>query len=170
MGWITEQFLVYIKQIQLGKLWVGDDMNRKIMTILVLSIGTILSIQSASAAPVNGEASKEKDSIEWVALWRFPPTREEQLERMLTTELQRRTLLALQEKGYLKTGKKYVYWCDPFQITDMREVEGGFKELDVLATVQRVIDNKRDKKVKTYTITFNHNYESGFIVTKVSEL
>lgn len=139
------------------------------MTILVLSIGTILSIQSASAAPVNSEASKEKDSIEWVALWRFPPTREEQLERMLTTELQRRTLLALQEKGYLKTEKKYVYWFDPFQITDIREFEGGFKELDVLATVQRVIDNKRDKKVKKYTITFNHNYESGFIVTKVRE-
>ncbi|MEK5400181.1 hypothetical protein [Paenibacillus sp. FSL K6-2859] len=145
-------------------------MNRKFMSILVLSIGTILSIQSASAAPANGEASKEKDSIEWVALWGFPQTREEQLERMLTTELQRRTLLALQEKGYLKTGKEYVYWFDPFQVTDMREVEGGFKELDVLATVQRVIENKRDKKNKMYTITFNHNYESGFIVTKISEL
>lgn len=144
-------------------------MNRKIMTILVLSIGTILSFQLASAAPVNGEASKEKDSIEWVALWRFPPTREEQLERMLTTELQRRTLLALQEKGYLKTGEEYVYWFDPFQISDMREAEGGFKELDVMATVQRVIDNKIDKKVKEYSITFSHNYESGFIVTKVSE-
>ncbi|WP_234541872.1 hypothetical protein [Paenibacillus pseudetheri] len=62
-------------------------------------------------------------------------TREEQLERMLTTELQRRTLLALQEKGYLKTGIEYVYWFDPFQVTDMREVEGGFYELDVLAAV-----------------------------------
>lgn len=140
------------------------------MSILVLFIGTILSIQSANAAQPNGEASKEKDSIEWVALWGFPQTREDRLERMLTTELQRRTLLALQEKGYLKTGKEYVYWFDPFQVTDMRQVEGGFYELDVLATVQRVIDNKRDKKVKMYTITFNHNYESGFIVTKVSEV
>lgn len=41
-------------------------MNRKFMSILVLSIGIILSIQSASAATPNGEASKEKDSIEWV--------------------------------------------------------------------------------------------------------
>ncbi|RUT29538.1 hypothetical protein EJP77_14260 [Paenibacillus zeisoli] len=145
-------------------------MNRKFMSILVLSIGTILSIQSVTAAKPNGEVSKEKDSIEWVHLWGFPQTREEQLERMLTTELQRRALLALQEKGYLKRGKEYVYWFDPFQVTGMREVEGGFYELDVLATVQGVIENKRDKKVKKYTITFNHNYESGFVVTTVREL
>ncbi|MNW00429.1 hypothetical protein D3C71_1959220 [compost metagenome] len=89
---------------------------------------------------------------------------------MLTTELQRRTLLALQEKGYLKRGKEYVYWFDPFQVTGMRELEGGFYELDVLAKVQGVIENKRDKKVKMYKITFNHNYESGFVVTTVREL
>lgn len=140
------------------------------MSTLVLFIGTTLSIQSVSAAQPNGEAFKEKDSIEWVALWRFPQTREEQLERMLTTELQRRTLLALQEKGYLKGGKEYLYWFDPFKVTDMREVKDGPYELDVLATVQRVIDNKRDKKAKLYKITFRHNYESGFVVTKVSEL
>lgn len=145
-------------------------MKNKFISTLVLSIGAILSIQSASAAQPHDESTKGKDAIEWIALWGFPQTREEQLERMLTTELQRRTLLALQEKGYLKTGKEYIYWLDPFKVTDMREVEGGFKELDVLATVQRVIENKRDKKVKMYTITFNHNYESGFIVTKISEL
>lgn len=140
------------------------------MSILVLSIGIILSIQSASASHPNGEASREKETIEWIALWGFPQTREEQLERMLTTELQKRTLMVLQEKEYLKTGKEYVYWFDPFQVTDIREIEGGFYELDVLAKVQRVIDNKRDKKIRMYTITFTHNYESGFNVTKASEI
>lgn len=145
-------------------------MSKKWSFILVLFIGAILSAQSASAAHPHENTTNRKDSIEWVSLWNFPKTREEQLERMLTTELQRRTLLALQEKRYLKTGKEYVYWFDPFQVTDMREVEGGFYELDVLVTVKRVIDNKKDKKVEKYKITFNHNYESGFIVTKVSEL
>lgn len=78
-------------------------------------------------------------------------------------------LLALQEKGYLMIGKEYVYWFDPFQVTNMREVEGGFYELDILAKVQRMIDNKTDKQVKMYTITFKHHDESGFSVTQVNE-
>lgn len=43
--------------------------------------------------------TKGKDSIEWVCLWNEPRTREEGLERVLTTELQRRILFALQEKN-----------------------------------------------------------------------
>lgn len=144
-------------------------MRRKLMFILVISIGTILSIQSASAAYPRDEAIKGKDSIEWVALWNFPKTREEQLERMVTTELQRRTLWALQEKRYLKTGKEYVYWFDPFQVTDMREAEGGFYELDVLASVHKVINNEVDKKTEKYQITFRHKYDLGFVVTNVSK-
>ena len=73
------------------------------MFILVISIGTILSIQSAIAAHPRDKVIKGKDSIEWVAFWSFPKTREEQLQLMITTELQRRTLWALQEKRYLKT-------------------------------------------------------------------
>lgn len=145
-------------------------MNRKVISILVLFIGTTLFTQSASSAQPTGEASSDHDSIEWVTFWKFPQTRAEQLERMLTIELQRRTLLALQEQRYLKSGKDYVYWIDPFQVKNMREVEGGFYELDILAKVQRVIDQKIEKKAKMYEITFKHNYDSGFVVTKVREL
>ncbi|PAF33261.1 hypothetical protein [Paenibacillus sp. 7516] len=110
-------------------------MRKILMSILVLSIGAILSIPSVSAAHPHDEATKGKDSIEWVALWRFPQTREEQLERMLTTELQRKTLFALQEKQYLKTGKENVYSIDPFQVANMRTVDGGLYVLDVIASV-----------------------------------
>ena len=138
------------------------------MFALVISIGTILSIQSASAALPRDKVIKGKDSIEWVAFWSLSKTREEQLERMVTTELQRRTLWALQEKRYLKTGKEHVYWFDPFHVTDMREVEGGFYELDVLASVHKVIKNEIDKKTEKYKITFRANYDLGFVVTNVS--
>jgi hypothetical protein len=144
-------------------------MRKKLMSILILSIGAILSIQSVSAAHPHDEATKGKDSIEWVALWGFPQTREEQLERMLTTELQRRTLLSLQEKRYLKTGKENVYSFDPFQVTNMRTGDGGIYELDVLASVHKVINNEVDKKAEKYQITFRHNYDLGFVVTNVSK-
>lgn len=116
------------------------------------------------------EATKEKDSIEWVALWGFPQTREGQLERMLTTELQRRTLFALQEKKYLKPGKEFVYSFDPFKVTDIRTVDGGFYELDVLASVHRVINNDIDKKAEKYQITFHANYDLGFVVTECNRI
>lgn len=70
----------------MGKIW---------MSILFLLIWVILSVQSASAAHPHDNANNQKDSIEWVAFWSFPQTREEQLERMLTTELQKRILWAL---------------------------------------------------------------------------
>ncbi|SIR70700.1 VOC family protein [Paenibacillus macquariensis] len=66
-------------------------------------------------------------------------------------------------------GKENVYYFDPFQVTDMREVTGGFYELDVLASVHEVINNEVDKKTENYQITFRHNYDSGFVVTHVSE-
>ncbi|HBU82393.1 MULTISPECIES: hypothetical protein [Paenibacillus] len=142
-------------------------MRKILMSFLVLSIGTILSIPSVSLAHPHDEATKGKDSIEWVALWGFPQTREEQLERMLTTELQRKTLFALQEKQYLKTGKENVYSIDPFQVANMRTVDGGFYVMDVIASVHKVIHNEVDKKVEKYQITFRHNYDLGFVVMNV---
>ncbi|WP_144029131.1 hypothetical protein [Paenibacillus rigui] len=109
------------------------------------------------------------DSIEWVALWGFPQTREAQLERMLTTELQRKILFALQEKQYLKLGKENVYSFDPFQVTNIRTGNGGIYELDVLASVHEVINNEIDKKAEHYQISFRHNYDLGFVVTNVTK-
>ncbi|GIP22318.1 hypothetical protein J22TS3_25930 [Paenibacillus sp. J22TS3] len=125
-------------------------------------------MSSTSLAKPQDEIIKEEDSIEWVALWGFPQTREEQLERILTTELQRRTLRALQEKRYLKPGKENVYYFDPFQVTDIREVKGGFSELDILASVHKVRNNKIEKKTDRYQITFRYSYDLGFVVTNVS--
>ncbi|MFK0526043.1 hypothetical protein ACINKY_27920 [Paenibacillus illinoisensis] len=142
-------------------------MRKIMMSLLVLSIGAILSIPSVSAAHPHDEATKGRDSIEWVALWKFPQTREEQLERMLSTELQRKTLFALQEKQYLKSGKENVYSIDPFQVANMRMVDGGFYVLDVIASVHKVINNEVDKKVEKYQITFRHNYDLGFVVKNV---
>lgn len=139
------------------------------MSTLILSIATVLSISSTSLAQPQNEIIKQEDTIEWVALWGFPQTREERLERMLTTELQTRTLWALQEKRYLKPGKENVYHFDPFQVTDIREVKGGFYELDILASVHKIRNNKFDKKTDKYQITFHHNYDSGFVVTNVVE-
>lgn len=113
--------------------------------------------------------SKGKDSIEWVALWEFPQTREEKLESMLTTELQRKILFSLQEKQYLKTGKDNVYSFDPFQIANMKTVDGDFYVLDVIASVHKVINNEVDKKVEKYQITFRHNYDLGFVVMNVEK-
>lgn len=146
------------------------------MLILLLSFVVFFSmVQTAMAAPdqvnqLHGEINKGKDSIEWVALWNEPKTREGKLERMLTTELQRRTLFALQEKNYLKVGKQNVYYIDPFKISDMRIVDGGFYELDVLASVHRVIGDTPEKKAEKFRITFRHNYESGFIVTECHKI
>ena len=50
----------------------------------------------------------------------------------------------------------------------MREVEGGFYELEVLASVHKVIKNEIDKKTEKYKITFRANYDLGFVVTNVS--
>lgn len=148
---------------------MGDKMKKILIATLILFMGAILSIQSANAAQPHDESTKEKDAIEWIALWGFPQTREERLERMLTTELQRRSLWVLQEKKYLKTVKENVYYFDPFQVTDMREVKGGIYELDVLASVHEVINSEVDKKTENYQITFRHNYDSGFVVTHVSD-
>jgi hypothetical protein len=144
-------------------------MRKILMSILFLSIGAIFSIPSVSVAHRHDEVSEGKDSIEWVALWRFPQTREEQLERMFTTELQRKILFALQEKQYLKTGKDNVYSIDPFQIANMKTVDGDFYVLDVIASVHKVINNEVDKKVEKYQITFRHNYDLGFVVMNVEK-
>lgn len=146
------------------------------MSILLIFFVFISMVQLAMAAPDQGnkhlhdETNKENDSIEWVAMWDEPKTREGKLERMLTTELQRRILLALQEKDYLKAGKQNVYYIDPFKISDMRTVDGGFSELDVLASVHRVIGDKPEKKTEKFQITFRHNYESGFVVTECKKI
>ncbi|WP_433945341.1 hypothetical protein [Paenibacillus sp. SN-8-1] len=153
----------------MGKYGLGDNVRRKLMSTLVLSIAIILSTSSISLAQPHNETIKEEDTIEWVALWRFPPTREERLERMLTTELQRRALGALQEKRYLKPGKENVYYLDPFQVTSIREIKGGFSELDILASVHKVRNNKIDKNTDKYQITFRYNYDLGFVVTKVGQ-
>ncbi|WP_082927052.1 hypothetical protein [Paenibacillus tuaregi] len=144
-------------------------MRRKLMSTLIFSMAIALFMSSTSLAQPQDETIKEEDTIEWVALWGFPQTREEQLERMLTTELQRRTLRALQEKRYLKPGKENVYHFDPFQVTDIREVKGGFYELDILASVHKVRNNKIDKKTDKYQITLRYSYDSGFVVTNVGE-
>ncbi|MED4731996.1 hypothetical protein P9597_28465 [Aneurinibacillus migulanus] len=111
------------------------------------------------------EMTKGKDSIEWVEMWDEPKTREEQLERILTTELQRRILFALQEEKYLKTGKENVYYFDPFKVTDIREDKNGISVIDVLASVHKVINNKPDNKTEKFQITFRHDYNLGFVVT-----
>ena len=82
------------------------------------------------------------------------------IRRMLTTELQRRTLFALQEKKYLKPGKKFLYSFDPFEITTMKQ-----GELTVVAKLHEVIDNKK-MKAEAYQIRFKHNYDLGFVVTE----
>lgn len=144
-------------------------MRKKRMSTLILSIATILSISSTCLAQPHSEIIKQEDTIEWAALWGFPQTREEQLERMLTTELQRRALWALQEKRYLKPGREDVYHFDPFQVTDIREVKGGFYELDIVASVHKVRNNKIEKKTDQYQITFRHSYDLGFVVTNIAE-
>lgn len=108
--------------------------------------------------------TKGKDSIEWVCLWNEPRTREEGLERVLTTELQRRILFALQEKKYLKPGKENVYYFDPFKVTDIREDKNGISVIDVLVSVHRVINSKPDDKAEKFRITFRHDYDLGFVV------
>ncbi|MCP1357238.1 hypothetical protein [Aneurinibacillus migulanus] len=110
------------------------------------------------------EMTKGKDSIEWACLWNEPRTREEGLERVLTTELQRRILFALQEKKYLKPGKENVYYFDPFKVTDIREDKNGISIIDVLVSVHRVINSKPDHKAEKFRITFRHDYDLGFVV------
>ncbi|BAU28352.1 hypothetical protein DFP93_101432 [Aneurinibacillus soli] len=110
------------------------------------------------------ETSKGQDSIEWVYLWDEPRTREEKLERILTSELQRRMLLALQEKKYVKSGKENIYYFDPFKVVDIRKDKHGVSEIDVLASVYRVINNKTEKKAEKFQITFRYNYDFGFMV------
>ncbi|ADC52369.1 hypothetical protein BpOF4_21869 (plasmid) [Alkalihalophilus pseudofirmus OF4] len=140
-----------------------------LLAICIVSYNTPVQSVIAMSDQVNknlqDQANQGKDLIEWVALWDEPTTREGKLERMLTTELQRRTLFALQEKNYLKLGKQNVYYIDPFKITDMRTIDGGFSELDVIASVYRVIGDTAEKKAERFQITFRHNYEFGFVVT-----
>jgi hypothetical protein len=68
--------------------------------------------------------------------------------------LQRKTLFALQEKQYLKTGKENVYSIDPFQVANMRTVDGGFYVMDVIASVHKVIHNKVDKESRKISNNF----------------
>ncbi|MNH74714.1 hypothetical protein D3C87_604070 [compost metagenome] len=144
-------------------------MTRNMVYILFLFLGTTLIIQSTISAQPYEKADKQKDSIEWAALWTFPKTREEQLECMLTTELQTKALLSLKERGYLKTGTENVYTMDPFHVTNMREVSGGFYEIDVVVNAHKVVNNKAEEKSEKYIINFRHDYNRGFIVKNVSE-
>lgn len=92
------------------------------------------------------------------------------MERMLTTELQRKTLFALQQKQYLKAGKEHAYSIVPFQVANMRTVDSGFYVLDVIASVHKVINNEVDKKVEKYQITFCRSYDLGFVVMNVEKI
>ncbi|MNL81112.1 hypothetical protein D3C87_2081410 [compost metagenome] len=60
-----------------------------------------------------------------------------------------------------------VYHFDPFQVTDIREIKGGSYEVDILASVHKVKNNKVEKKTDKYQITFRHSYDLGFVVTNV---
>ncbi|MGO4542869.1 hypothetical protein [Paenibacillus sp. 2TAB19] len=142
-------------------------MIRKLIYGLLFFFWIILINEPIITAQPDEYKAKEKDSIEWVALWTFPKTREEQLERMLTTELQRKVLWALQEKHYLEPGKEHLYSIDPFQVSTMRQNEHGISELEVTAKVHQVIDNEIEKKFDNYLISFRHKYDSGFMVIEV---
>ncbi len=149
---------------------------QRLLILLLTSTVFFSMVQSTMAIPVqvnkhlHDETDKEKDSIEWIAMWDEPTTREGKLERMLTTELQRKTLFALQEKNYLKAGEQNVYYIDPFKITDIKTIDGGFYQLDVLASVHQVVENSPEKESQTFRITFKHNYELGFVVTECQEI
>ncbi|MUG45510.1 hypothetical protein [Paenibacillus woosongensis] len=145
-------------------------MKKTLSIAASLIIGTSLSCQSAAALPPKQNQVEKKDSIEWVALWEFPKSREGQLERILTTELQRKILFALQEKQYLIPGVKNIYSFDPFKVTSMRQTDGGFYELDLIASFHKVTKNKIDKEAVKYQITFRHNYDQGFVVTKLNKI
>jgi len=147
-------------------------MQKKWTLILLLPIAIMLSsVQSTMAVlhperkPPHDHIANGRDSIEWVEMWDEPITREEKLERMLTIELQRRLLFALQEKKYVKPGKAHLYSIDPFKVIDMRTVKGGFSEMDVLVSVRRVLNNEIEKKAEKYLLTFRHHYDAGFVVT-----
>lgn len=131
---------------------------RFILTLFI--IGILLTTRQSAVAHPYDEITNKQDSIEWIAFWDFPHSREAQLERMLTTELQRRTLFALQEKKYLKPGREFLYSFEPFEIKTMKQ-----GELTVVAKVQEVINNKK-MKVEVYQIMFKHNYDLGFVVTE----
>lgn len=136
---------------------------------LCLMIGIILTTRQSAIARPYDENTNKQDSIEWITFWDFPNSREGQLERMLTTELQRRTLFALQEKKYLKPGKKFLYSFEPFEITNMKKGDGGFFELTVFATVHEIKNNEK-MKAEAYQIRFKHNYNLGFVVTDCSRI
>ncbi|MDQ0878868.1 hypothetical protein QFZ77_007527 [Paenibacillus sp. V4I3] len=142
--------------------------TRFILTLCVI-IGILLTTKQSAIAHPFDENTNKQDSIEWIAFWDFPHSREGQLERMLTTELQRRTLFALQEKKYLKPGKEFLYSFEPFEITNMKKGDDGFFELIVFATVHEVINNEK-MKAEAYQITFKHNYNLGFVVTECSRI
>lgn len=82
---------------------------------------------------------------------------------MLTTELQRRTLYALQEGKFLKPGKEFLYSFEPFEITNMKKDRDGITELTITATTHEVINNGK-MKAEVFEIKFNYNYNSGFLV------
>ncbi|CAN7235160.1 hypothetical protein LJR153_000952 [Paenibacillus sp. LjRoot153] len=144
-------------------------MRIKLILTLCLFIGTLLTTRQSTLARPYDENGNKQDSIEWIAFWDFPHSREGQLERMLPTELQRRTLFALQERKYLKSGKEFLYCIDPFEITNMKKDDAGFLELTVFARVHEVINNEK-MKAEEYQIRFKHNYDLGFVVIECSKV
>lgn len=132
-------------------------------SLLLSGVIVLASSQLVSAQPI--EETKSMDAIEWIAFWDFPQTREGQLERLLTTELQRRILLALQDHKFLYPGKEHLYRLDPFHVKSMREIEAGFVELDVIVRVHQIINNEMVKKADSFQVTFRHHYDKGFYVT-----
>lgn len=137
--------------------------------IAAVLIGSMFIGQSADAMHLKRMAPRNKDSIEWVSLSTFPTTREAQLEYMLTAELQRKILWALQENNYLEPGIDNPYWLDPFEISKMKENKYGIPELEITVKVHDVVNLKVDKKFDKYIIAFRHDYDAGFFVTGVKK-
>ncbi|WP_413376115.1 hypothetical protein [Alkalihalobacillus sp. 1P02AB] len=134
-----------------------------VITLLVTGLSTVSAEENTCHNEIN------KDSIEWVASLKEPITREEKLESALTLELQRRTLLTLEER-YIEGGKENVYSFEPFQVSDIRQDDGGFIEIDVVASFQKLINNEPDKNIRSFQITFKHDYNCGFLAIKSKEL
>ncbi|WP_020620790.1 hypothetical protein [Paenibacillus daejeonensis] len=137
--------------------------------IAAFLIATMFIEQSADAMHLKNRAPSHKDSIEWVSFSTFPTTREAQLEYMLTLELQRKVLWALQENNYLEPGIDNPYWFDPFEVSMMRQNEHGFAEIVVTARIHDIVNQEIEKKYDSYIISFRHDYDAGFFVTGVKK-
>ena len=137
--------------------------------IAAVLIGTMYIGPSADAIQLKSMTPRKKDSIEWVSLSTFPATREAQLEYMLTAELQRKILWALQENNYVEPGIDNPYWFDPFEVSMMRQNEYGISEFVITARIHNFENQEIEKKYDTYLISFRHNYDAGFFVTGVKK-